>query len=76
MLTCDSDLDPEQEVLHLHRFMCSTCCSFESLGSGNAADEIMNGTSKPGKGQEFKRKKKKEPPEHGGKLPTVSYCHL
>lgn len=68
MLTCDSDLASEQEVLHLHRFICNTWRSFESLGSGNA-DEIKNGTSKPGKDQEFKKK----PPEHREKLPLVLY---
>lgn len=72
MLTCDSDLASQQEFLHLHHFICSTWCSFESPGGGNAAHEIKNGTSQPDKGQEFKKKKKK-PPEHGEKLPTVSY---
>lgn len=65
MLTCDSDLASEQEVLHLHHFICNTWRSFESHGSGNAAHEIKNGTSKPGKDQELK----KTPPEHREKLP-------
>lgn len=56
MLTCDSDLASEQELLHLHHFICSTWCSFVSLDSGNVADEIKNETSKPDKDQELKKK--------------------
>lgn len=67
MLTCDSDLASEQEVLHLHHFICNTWRSFESHGSGNAAHEIKNGTSKPGEDQELK----KTPPEHREKLPRL-----
>lgn len=80
MLTSDSDLASGQELLHLHHFICSTWCSFESLSRGNAVDEIKNGTSKPNMSQQgpgVKEEKspehKEKSPEHKEKLPTGSY---